>query len=282
MPVFWRAERRVGELTQYRAAGSTEVIDLVSSEEEDESDVPFAIAQTRLRNKMEWSLVATRPIAAGTCLGFFAGEFRSSGGESLYAASLLPGVDVHPFADERQISAAERRARPFANMNEPNEREAATCCMLVRDFAAAEIDGVEHIPDYARALFFRALACFTCRDIGAGEALTWHYGQSYEPNRRAQGYSAGTACTYDQTERIPQDAVFRAFPKVPWRVVHPVFAQLRSARFAAKKKKRPEDEEDDTDSSGSGHAPKYTPRDEDRVDRNERRREARERQLGQA
>lgn len=253
-------------LTRYRAATG--------------GDSSFVIKETRFRNKLEWSLVTTRPIAAGTCLGFYSGEFRPSGGDSLYAASLLTSVDIHPFADEGRITEWDRRRRPFANMNEPNEDDIASCCMLLRDFAASEIEGVENIPDYARALFFRGLACFTCRDLGPNEPLTWHYGRAYEPHRVDREYKAGAPCTADEMEQVPIDAVFRAFPKIPWRVVHPVLTPLKSLRFKpAPTKKKKRDDDDDTSSSGSGHVPKYTPRVEDREDRNERRRLARERQL---
>ena len=267
---MWPSEVRLHEMhVVYRAAN-----------QHSEASRPFALLVTRLRNRLEWGLVTTAPISAGTCLGFYSGEFRIDRTPSLYAASLLRNVDIHPFADEEHISEAQRRERPFANMNEPNAGEQATCCMLVSDFAAHEIDGVEHIPDYARALFFRGLACFTCRDLSADEALTWHYGKSYEEHRVAEDYTAGVTCTPDEVEAISHDAVFRTFPKVPWRVAYPVFTSIKSARFPKLRNKRRLDDED-TSSSGSGHVPKYTPRDEGRNVRNERRREARERQLEQ-
>ena len=148
--------------------------------------VASTVLRRRNREVTEWALVATRDLPRGTFLGFFAGEVSTEARESLYAAT-VGHVHIYPFADEARITPAERARRPLASMNEPAEGDTANCFMVVQDLLPDEVLGP------AGARLYRGLACFTCRDVARDEELTWHYGASYEPHRRRQGYVAGAA-----------------------------------------------------------------------------------------
>lgn len=240
----------------------------------------FRVVTTRLvrknREVTEWTLVANADIPKGVFIGFYGGDMSTEEKESLYGVK-VNHVFIYPFADESSISMEHRQTRPLANMNEPLPDDYANCCMIVQDFLPNEVSGA---PDDTPApRFFRGLACFTCKPIKQGEELTWHYGRSYEGHRRAQGYDAGRPCKalIDREIFIPSHShgVLRVMERVPHTCLFPVSGNLKSERISisvSKRKRRAtSDDESDTSSSGSGHIPKYTPNNESRQARLERR-----------
>lgn len=214
---------------------------------------------------IEWSLIATCDIKVNTFLGFYTGSFKSEAYDSLYSAQ-LDDTHIYPFEDESNISEAERRSKPFANMNEPNESEHANCCFVVQDFKHDEVQDIQNIPNHERALYFRGLACFSCIDIKKDDELTWYYGDSYEPNRIRQGYKAGKPCTLllQKQAFIEKDSlgVLSVLPKIPSTYLIAVIKSRKSLRFPHKKKRKKTESEDNNtsdSSSGSGHEIKYKP-----------------------
>ena len=223
----------------------------------------------RNAEKLEWSLQATRSIPPSTFLGFYKGRFverQEHDRPSLYAASVDSIVDVYPFADDNNISHAERYALPLASMNEPSVSERANCYMVVVDFAPNEVADANDL-----AKFYRGIACFTCIQIEEGQELTWHYGKSYDPMRVQQHYTAGQSC-FDLEPDAHTTAnhldVLAAIGKVARNCVIPVWNR-RSIRANLNKKtrKKSSDDDDDTSSSGSGHEQHYKPNSESRGDR---------------
>lgn len=230
----------------------------------------YHVATTKLQKrnleKTEWSLRATQNIPTGTFLGFYTGEYTTYSRKSMYAAQVLYNTYIYPFPNEENITSEQRKAKPLANMNEPQKNTNANCCMIVQDFALNE---VQQIPDHIVAKnprFFRGLACFTCTDVKIGEELTWYYGKMYEQNRSEQGYEAGIECELllNKTVFIPENSkgILKVMPKIAFQCVVPVFGNYKSERFALPKKKRKKSdssESEESSSSGSGHERKYVP-----------------------
>ena len=73
---------------------------------------------------------------------------------------------------------------PAAIANEPKEGTQANMQMQAAD--------VELGPTMVT---YQILALYTCKFVAAGEELTWHYGNAYQPVRDAEGYTAGECCT---------------------------------------------------------------------------------------
>ena len=233
------------------------------------------VKRTRLATscgeRREWSLVSKRHIPVGAFIGFYTGSFVGSlatDQPSLYALELGPRQPtILPFPDEACVCPHEREAHPLACANEPAESRHANAHLEVADFSRQEVERVETLHNHELARFFRGLAMYACADIRVGEQITWHYGASYEPNRRRMGYSAGRPCKR-VIERVPfvepnSAAVLEALPKVPSYCLYPVIScTIRSDRFRMKRPARvdSEGEESVASSSGSGHEPAYKPR----------------------
>ena len=246
----------------------------------------YRVQQTKLmrRNveRIEWSLVANCDIPLGTFLGFYTGDHEETYRESLYAADLA-NIYIYPFKNESNITEEERKSKPFANMNEPNAGDYANCCFVNQDFDHREVEGVENIPNYDIARFFRGLACFTCDDVKRGQELTWHYGKLYQANREEQQYEAGKPCVLllHHEEFIPGNSqgVLSIMSKVPHTCLVAVTGLKKSNRFPLPRKKRRKkrdssDDEDDSSSLESEDEPKYKPSEtETRADRLKRRQE---------
>lgn len=232
-------------------------------------EVQYSLITKRNLETFEWSLVATRDLAVGTFLGFYSGRACMDCTErTVYGLKVTSAFVLLPFDDERNITFAEREARPLACMNEPTRGETANCCMVPQDFARDEVDGVAQLADHEKARYFRGIACFTCREVQAGEELTWHYGPSYAPHREEAGYEVGADCP----ERFENDPrrLLRAMRRVPHTCVVPVWGALHSQRFGRRSAFRPRT--DEGWSSGSGHAAEYVP---DPLSREERLRKRR-------
>lgn len=168
------------------------------------------VKRTRLRVRNQetrmWSLVLKRDVSAGEFIGFYTGNMssRTCPPGSHYALHVGQSQPcIVPFQTENHISPQERDAHPLASMNEPVKDEYANCHMAVQDFSHSEIQGVTVIQHHETARYFRGMACFACKDIPAGEALTWNYGPSYEPIRQQMGYTAGQLC-----RRVLENEIF--------------------------------------------------------------------------
>ena len=243
----------------------------------------YDISSTTLVKKNEetqqWTLKAVIDIPTSVFLGFYTGEYSTDTRESLYSAQ-VNHIFIYPFPDEDNITEEQRKHRPFANMNEPVYGEYANCCMIVQDFKHDEIDGL--VEGDEKALFFRGLACFTCADVKEGDALTWYYGKTYEPNRQQQGYKSGQPCELltEGAAFIPPNSsgVLSLTPRVSRACVIPIYRQHKSERFRVVKRKKKRDASDDspdTDSSGSDHIPKYKPNTTTRSERHDNRQKQR-------
>ena len=222
---------------------------------------------------IEWSLIANMDLEKGTFLGFYTGEFTTEQKSSIYSAQ-VDDILIYPFENEQNITEEERNLRPFANMNEPKVNRFANCCMIPQDFLHNEVSNVPAHEMHAH--FFRGLACFTCDNITKGEELTWYYGKSYESHRQHQGYMAGKACKaiIEKEIFIPSNSqgVLQILSKVSRDCVFPVFKLRKTERISTKKRQRKQESDDsESSSSGSGHIPKYVPKQESRDVRRERR-----------
>jgi hypothetical protein len=223
--------------------------------------------QTRM-----WGLHAKRDLKAGEFIGIYTGSYASLTCplRTRYAVDIGPSQPcIVPFPDEDQITPNERETHPLACMNEPSEGEFANTHMVIQDFTHAEVEGVQSIPYHEQARFFRCMACFACEGIRRGDALTWNYGNSYEPIRTQLGYVAGQpsqrVLTGEEFIAPNSEGVLDALQRVPHYAVFPVFQSqtLKSSRF--KKHRRhsvdSEGEESESFSSGSEHAAEtYQPR----------------------
>jgi len=230
------------------------------------------VKRTRLRTrnaeKREWSLVAKTDIPIGTFIAFFTGSMSTlaSSAQSLYAVDMGPGQPtIVPFPDEDHITPQERDRNPLACSNEPAEGQHANMHLMPQDFARSEISGIETLYNNDIAHYFRGLAAFACRDIEAGEQLTWHYGSSYEPNRLLMNYAAGFPC-----KRILEDepfvqndskSVLDTLTRVQSYCVYPVVRAIKSERFRTKRPARIDSEGEESVASSSGsHEEAYKPR----------------------
>ena len=230
------------------------------------------VKRTRLRTRngetREWSLVAKRDIQAGLFLGFYTGSFvnLAPDSESLYAAEMgRRQPAILPFLDEEHISPQERDKHPFASANESSPGEHSNMRMAIQDFSNREVDRVDSIDNNGMVHFYRGLACFACADIHAGEQLTWHYGNTYQPNRVLKDYVVGFPCKLDWESSIKDDSrsVLDTIRLVPSSCVYPIYnRKIKSVRF---RQKRPVQVDSDGEaaidsSSGSGHEQSYKPR----------------------
>ena len=234
------------------------------------------VKRTRIRVRNTetrmWSLVAKRDIEKGTFIGFYTGSMASrtcppDSHYSLHVGRSQPCIV--PFINEDHITSAERDIHPLASMNEPSEGEFANCHMAVQDFNASEVADVKTIHNSEFARYFRGMACFSCHDINAGDALTWNYGPSYEPIRQLMGYVAGQPCrrVLDNEVFIKADSrsVLESLGgRVPNYVVFPVLKNqtIKSARFKTTRRRHTVDsegEESASFTSGSDQEVEYRP-----------------------
>lgn len=195
---------------------------------------------TTNEKKVMFALVAARDIKAGEFVGFYTGsynEFKSS--KFTIFEVQLDKVWIIPFPDENNISTAERETHALANMNEPTHPDCANCYMVIQDLSHAEVLKVDSIPNHKKIEFFRCMACFADVDIKQDEALTWHYGTSYDPVRDWEGYDVGKPCAgQDGAEFNVAIANLNAMlsvlgQHVPHYVVHPLLKtqRVKSERF---------------------------------------------------
>lgn len=233
---MWKLSQRVGTVeraitskpdAKFRASSSGS-----SSSSKDPLSDKFYLKRKQLtvKNKAvrQWSLFAKRDLEPGEFLGLYSGTFRKTTNNSLYALEIDDdiGIAVFPFENEENITYEEREMRPFANMNEPEDKTAANCIMFVLDFSADEIENVQTIPNYEKAYFFRGIVCLICAKVNMHQELTWHYGPGYEPHRTSQGYIAGFPCKFKLKEEH-----FANFTPIPASDVFPVFKRIKSDRF---------------------------------------------------
>ena len=214
----------------------------------------------RNREIRMWSLVAKKNIPPGTFIGFYTGcmASRTCPPGSHYALQIGPSQPcIVPFPDESEITPAQREFHALANMNEPIEGEYANCHMAVQDFSASEIENVAAIQGHAR--FYRAMACFACERIDAGEALTWNYGTAFEPIRQLMNYNVGQPCRRVLENEVfiqpASQSVLQALgPRIPHYCVYPVLGtqHIKSARFKVRRRHATDSEGEQSDSFSSG------------------------------
>lgn len=229
------------------------------------------VKRTRLRTrngeKREWSLVAKTDIPLGKFIAFYTGPMSTTSplAESRYAVDMGPGQPtIVPFPDENDITSQQRDRNPLACSNEPAEGHRANMHLIPQDFTKEEVDSVRNVYNHEIAKYFRGLAAFACRDIQAGEQLTWHYGPRYEPIRRLMGYVAGLPCQLVEQDRpFLKDnsaSVFESLGAVPAYCVFPVLTNIKSIRFRPKRPARVDSEgEESIDSSSGDHEQAYDP-----------------------
>lgn len=223
--------------------------------------------------RLERGLFAVRDLAVGDFVGFYSGRFErrvDDGSQCEYAMGVgpPPGPTVHPFADEHNITEAEREAHPMASANEPPPGVHANIHAVLQDLAPSELVlvGDEDERAFHTARFARGVGVFAAEPIEGGSELFLHYGSSYQPIRDAKGYEVGEECRLvlegvDFVEPNCQ-AVLATLGRVPGRCVYPVRTHLTSDRFKNLKRVRidSEGEESVCSSSGEDHEPYYRPR----------------------
>jgi hypothetical protein len=128
-------------------------------------------------DKNGFGLFATRPLAAGEAVGFYAGATRTE----LTREEEVFAVDVGGF-DVAIVPPLDARGRvdfelyPMAAANEPAEGGVANMA-LVGD-RLYEVDGVSYV----------VLSFYAATDVGVNEELLWAYGPHYARSYREGAY----------------------------------------------------------------------------------------------
>tara|TARA_Y100000748_G_scaffold280573_1_gene259594 strand:+ start:271 stop:1089 length:819 start_codon:yes stop_codon:yes gene_type:complete len=184
-----------------------------------------------------WALFTAAPIAQNRLIGLYTGTARDelTPQQQEYAIGINKRVSISP----DQMVYEDGRAYvtdPLAFANEPMKMHTAN--MQTWDVSLSPHNLEKSTCNFDKV---NVVAFFACRNIKAGEELTWHYGSSYQEIRDLKGYEPGLACKVKakpwSTNESPEDYLMRELRELKRR--DDVKVPVRATNFAMTASSRP-------------------------------------------